>query len=109
MPPTRENEINSVVEMLRTRSLLEEVVDRIGTAALLGEGDPLPDTGKQSSPRADREATGSSHTRTPEQEKAIRLLSKQLGVEAVKKSNIVQVSYDGPSPEVAEAVVAALV
>jgi uncharacterized protein involved in exopolysaccharide biosynthesis len=109
LPPTRENEINSVVEILRTRALLEEVVDRVGPAALLGEGDPLPPSKQPFVPREERETASSSRTRTPQQEKALRLLSKQLGVEAVKKSNIVQVTYEGPSPEIAEDVIAALV
>src|SRR5437764_1941493 len=38
VPQSRENEINSVVEILRSRSLLDAVVDRVGPAALLGEG-----------------------------------------------------------------------
>jgi uncharacterized protein involved in exopolysaccharide biosynthesis len=107
VPPTRENEINSVVEILRTRSVLEEVVDRIGPAALLGEGDPLPPTKSPATPSDEHERT--RKPRTPQQEKAVRTLSKQLSAEAVKKTNIVQLSYDGPSAEVAEAVVAALV
>src|SRR5258708_17214696 len=66
VPPTRENEINSVVEILRTRALLEEVVDRVGPAAILGEGDLLPPR-KQPPPREDRESAASSRTRTREQ------------------------------------------
>jgi uncharacterized protein involved in exopolysaccharide biosynthesis len=36
VPQSRENEINSVVEIMQSRALLEKVVDRLGPAAILG-------------------------------------------------------------------------
>src|SRR4051812_46719821 len=36
VPVSRENEINSVLEILKTRVLLEKVVDRVGPAVILG-------------------------------------------------------------------------
>src|SRR5438132_8696239 len=105
VPQSRENEINSVVEILRSRSLLDAVVDHVGPAALLGEGGlKEADPGKSES---DEKATRKE--RTPQEDNARRKLAKQLTVEAVKKSNVILISYDGPSPEVAEAVVACLV
>src|SRR5438105_4233217 len=35
MPPSREGEVYSVMEMLRGRGLLEKVVDRVGPRAIL--------------------------------------------------------------------------
>jgi polysaccharide biosynthesis protein PslE len=105
IPQSRENEINSVVEILRSRSLLDAVVDRVGPGALLGEGglkepDPARVEPDEKAPRV---------ARTPQEDNARRKLARQLTVEAVKKSNVILISYDGPSPEVAEAVVACLV
>jgi uncharacterized protein involved in exopolysaccharide biosynthesis len=105
VPQSRENEINSVVELLRSRSLLDAVVDRVGPAALLGEGGlKEADPGKS---EADEKATRKG--RTPQEDNARRKLARQLTVDAIKKSNVILISYDGPSPEVAEAVVACIV
>ena len=38
VPPSRENEINSVVEILQSRALLEKVVDALGPAFVLNLG-----------------------------------------------------------------------
>lgn len=37
LPPTRDNEINSVLEILKSRVLLEKVADRVGPAVILGK------------------------------------------------------------------------
>jgi uncharacterized protein involved in exopolysaccharide biosynthesis len=107
VPATRENEINSVVEVLRTRSLREQVLDRVGPAAVLGKGElraaTVPTMG------ADSEQMPESKVPTEEEEQALLWLAKNLDVEAVKKTNIIQIRYDGPTPEIAQAVVRAFV
>jgi polysaccharide biosynthesis protein PslE len=96
---SRENEINTAVEILNSRVLLEKVVDEVGPAAILDGGQPQP------SGRPDTLSPQASQERY----RAITKLTKRLNIEPVKKSNVVAISYDGPSPEIAQTVVAKLV
>jgi uncharacterized protein involved in exopolysaccharide biosynthesis len=96
VPSTRENEINTVVEVLKSRALLERVVSRLGSAALL-EGVRGGDEPEDARERALR------------QSKALRQLSRGLTVEAVKKTNVVRIDFEAASPEAAQEVVTALV
>jgi uncharacterized protein involved in exopolysaccharide biosynthesis len=86
---TRENEINTAVEILKSRVLMEKVVDAVGPSAILAESAPAAPDEKQ-------------------RYRAVAKLTKLLDVEPVKKSNVLAVTYDGPSPEVSQAVVAKL-
>jgi uncharacterized protein involved in exopolysaccharide biosynthesis len=86
---TRENEINTAVEILKSRVLMEKVVDAVGPAAILNESTPATPVEKQ-------------------RYRAVVKLSKLVDVEPGKKSNVLQVTYDGPSPEVSQAVVSKL-
>src|SRR5947209_9052594 len=86
---TRENEINTAVEILKSRVLIEKVVDAVGPAAILAESAPAAPDEKQ-------------------RYRAVAKLTKLLDVEPVKKSNVLAVTYDGPSPEVSQTVVARL-
>lgn len=81
VPQSRENEINSVIEILRSRPLLEQVVDRVGADTVLGTGDLPADFGrKPATPPAE-----SSRQR----DRAVRVLGRKIEVDAVKKSNII--------------------
>jgi uncharacterized protein involved in exopolysaccharide biosynthesis len=85
-PDITEEELNSEVELLRDEDLLKQVVKM---AELVPAGTP------------DRE-------RPAEIEHAARQLSRRLDVDALKKSNLIQVSYKDASPERAARVLAAL-
>jgi uncharacterized protein involved in exopolysaccharide biosynthesis len=87
---TRENEMNTAVEILKSRVLIEKVVDAVGPAAILNESAPATADEKQ-------------------RYRAIVKLTKLLDVDPVKKSNVLAVTYDGPSPELSQSVVAKLV
>ena len=103
---SRENEINSVIEILRSRVLVEKVVDALGPEAIL---DRPP---KSEMSHAEVMTVSSSTTPTDsvqDREKAIVRFIKSLDVEAARKSNVVQISYDGPSPALAQTVVNRLV
>ena len=84
VPVSRDSEINSVVEILQSRSLLEKVVDAVGVGQLLKGASP-----------ADRE-------------RAVRLLTDGVRVAAVHRSNVVQVVFEGRSPELCRSVVGSL-
>jgi polysaccharide biosynthesis protein PslE len=96
VPPSRENDINSALEILTSRYLAEQVVDSVGPAAILGRAAPAP---SGQGPGADA---------GPDRHRAIVKFTRKLEVEAVKKSNVIAIRYDGPSPEVAQAVVSRL-
>jgi uncharacterized protein involved in exopolysaccharide biosynthesis len=85
-PEITEGELNSEVELLRDEDLLKQVVQM---AALVPAG---PAESK----------------RPAEVERAVRMVVQRLNVEALKKSNIIQVSYRDTDPERAARILAAL-
>ena len=85
-PEITEEELNSEVELLRDEDLLKQVVPM---AALVP-----PDT-----PASERQA---------EIEREARKLARRLDVEALKKSNLIQVRYKDTDPERAARILAAL-
>ena len=80
-----ESQINSEIELLKGRDLLEEVVKRVNLA------EPAPDG-------EDGRAV----------EEAVYKLEKDLQVSSVKKANIIEVSYASQSPETAATVLKTL-
>lgn len=86
----RENEINSVVEVLGSRTVLEKTVEQVGAAHVLS----LPD-GAQTSER--------------QREKAIEELEESLGVSAQKGSDVITLWLEADSPERARKILTALV
>jgi polysaccharide biosynthesis protein PslE len=97
-----ENEINSVVEVLTSRQLLERVVAEVGPSAILGYGDSSLVAWSQfdQAPAADGNEI---------RDRALRWLINTVKVTAVRKSNIVQVSCQGQSPEVAQKILTKLI
>jgi polysaccharide biosynthesis protein PslE len=113
IPPSREEEINTAVEVLRSRLLIEEVVDAVGPSAVLKKPDPPGgEKGKPSSPLGQiwdvvDGASGWVLRFVPlsplsEREQAVLKLNKRIGVEAVKRTNVIAVSCEAPSPEFAQ-------
>ncbi|MFO0805468.1 MAG: hypothetical protein U0791_20380 [Gemmataceae bacterium] len=101
VPATRENEINSVLEVIKSRVLLERVVDRVGPAVILGSADY--------DPAAVLPAPAGPSRVVDDRYRAVATLATKVEVEAVKRSNVIQISYEGRSPEAAQAVVGSLV
>ncbi len=121
---SRENEINSVAEILQSRQVFEKVVDAVGPDAILHSTGTLlaaentasrtpsqqaipPQQGSVMPLRALPET--SPHSSLSDRDKAILKLTKLLRVEPVKHSNIVAISYEGYSPETAQAIVTNLI
>jgi uncharacterized protein involved in exopolysaccharide biosynthesis len=104
VPNSRENDVNSAVEILTSRFLIEQVVDSVGPDPILGRGELAL------MPSADTPAREPSSAKLdPERTLAVVKLTRKLDVENVKKSNIISIRYDGPSPEVSQAVVSRLI
>jgi uncharacterized protein involved in exopolysaccharide biosynthesis len=98
----REEQINSEIEIIKSRTLAEEVMKTLDPKAVYKElrndgngflADMLPSSKPNLSPT----------------DKAVLKFEKDLTVEAVKKSNVIQVSYRSKNPIVAATVVNTLV
>ena len=80
IPQSRENEIDSIAEILKSRLLIEKVVDAVTPALLLDLPDGQPATTEQ----------GPLAVGSPRQ-RAIRLVSQQLRTDPVKRSDAIGV------------------
>jgi polysaccharide biosynthesis protein PslE len=108
LPISREGEVHSVLEMLRSRGLVEEVVDTLTPEVILdadaeAQATPLPSIDAL----LDRLADVGLYHRTEPREKAIRRVQKKFRADAPSKSNVVSVSYETTRPELAQQVVQA--
>jgi uncharacterized protein involved in exopolysaccharide biosynthesis len=97
LDPSREERINSEVEMLQGRSILEKVIHDIGPATIYPDIDSPPLI-----------ALGALAKLSPA-DKAFVIFQKKLSVEAVKKSNIIEIKFQHKDPAVAALVVNRLV
>lgn len=102
-PTSREDEINSMVEMFSSRTLLEQLATDVGPERIL---DKPPANANSSGwwPSLDG-LFGSSDPKAD----AIERLTRRLSVSAQRRSNVLSVSYTASSPELAQTVVSRLV
>jgi succinoglycan biosynthesis transport protein ExoP len=126
-PQSQEAELASLVEMMYSRSLLEDVADRIGTEAILkdvvrgGEEEvelsPLEQWTEEAKAHVGiaaaetKAALAQVNLAEPagEREQAIIKLEKQISVESVKRSNVLKLSYFSKNPQLSQQVVTALI
>lgn len=120
IPQSRENELNSVAEILMSRVFIEKVVDLLGPQRVLGPGDDPVAEPALASIAAEPPASVTSRVKkwlqtirpsselTP-RERAVLQVTEQLGVEPMRKSDLILVTYESWSPETAQAVVGKLV
>ncbi len=102
IPTSREWEMGSILEMIRSKVLLEEVVARLGPEAILNKG-PIR------TPLATPAPVPPAMSREPAFVSAVRTLNANLTIEHVKKSTVLSIVYEGGSSELAQAVVSTLV
>lgn len=122
VPANREGELRSIVEILESRVMREQVVARLGAAAIL-EATPWPSAAPDSAspywvarrvsqqandPATSEPLTGADEASTPEElelrERAIQSLESRLLVSIADKSNIITLSFDAPRPDLAQQV-----
>ena len=125
---SRESEINSELEILKSRELAEKVVDALGPKSFLEMPDesildPAAPMGPaQEGLRGLRRIFGWPGSRLQEfliaagivtplsdRERAVILLTKNLTIETQKNSNILFLSYEDRSPELAQTVLGKLI
>lgn len=109
---TREMELNSVAQVLQSRSLLEEVVDEFGPEVILkqrlpSKGPPQPPTAMEQIKAIAGKVVDTASSLIPSKtisprEQAIQKLNQSLGVEVAKKSAVIQLFCTAKSPELAQ-------
>ena len=106
----RENEINSVVDVLESRMLHEQVVKQIGAETILESGQGKAD-GRLSAVRSKLSAVGDwleqMHITDPVSnfERAVQRLQKGVQVHRSKDSSVVAIEYAAANPELAQQIV----
>ncbi len=101
---SRENEINSIFELIRSREILANVVATVGPKIIL-ESDPGVEQVHTASLLGPFNPFGSYS----DEDQAIRHLGNQLKIAAIKKSSVINVSYEAKSPELARDIVEAVI
>ena len=91
---TRDNEINSIRDMLYSRGLVERVVDRIGPEVILGEAELSAET-------KERDPLEKDYLNSPRQ-KAIKTLTEDTYVISSRKSSVLILHAEAASPELAQ-------
>ena len=91
---TRDNEINSIRDMLYSRGLVERVVDRIGPEVILGEAELSAET-------KERDPLEKDYLNSPRQ-KAIKTLIEDTYVVSSRKSSVLILHAEAASPELAQ-------
>ena len=87
---SREREMNSILEILGSRELLDRVVDEIGPAEILATGPAPAEQGE--------DLPDDQHAR----DRAVRELAKRITSELSKDSNVVNVSSRAADPHLAQ-------
>ncbi len=108
---TRESELNSLLEVLRSRSLLEKVVETLGAENIL-KGQipselalPIPTT----SASQETPAIADAKTREPLHQQALAKLEKSVFITVPRKTSTIIIGCKAERPELAQRVVATLV
>lgn len=111
MPTTRENELNSTVDLLTSRMLVERLVDELNPESILEKAPESQEDVAQAS-----QSSGSNWLKSqlaflsrPSREKAIEFVESRLNVSAVKNSNVIGISFEHPSAETTRLVVQKLI
>ena len=98
----REEQINSAIEILKGRQLAEEVIEELGPTAIY----PDLEAGERGFLASFFPVAKDA---LPPMDSALIRFQKDLGVEAVKKSNVIQVNYKNKDRVMAAAVVNSLI
>jgi uncharacterized protein involved in exopolysaccharide biosynthesis len=102
---SRETEVSSILEMLRSRVMIEKLVDEIGPEAILGTT-AASTTSEPESPGALRKLMSLFELDpVSDREKAIGQVTNCLDFAIEKKSDVITVSGTAASPELAQRIV----
>lgn len=119
VPVDREAEINSYVELLNSKQLIEQVVDQVGALRILKRGVKAVESPTGAEPVTESAsvldyafgalgALGVTNN-IPLRERAVIALRKQIEVRPIDKSHVLSITYETHSPELAQEVVDRLI
>ena len=111
---SREEQINSEIEILKSRYLLEKVIDTIGAETIypdLALGREASLLKKVAVFPVIKSLSGSQRwgNNTSPRDRALMRLVKKVSVEGVKKSDVIDITFQSPDPRMAARVVNTLV
>jgi len=95
---SRETEINTDIEVLRGREIVERVVDSLGVGTILNL-----------TARTEKKHLQTSGDSVMKKEQAVALIEKNLTTELIKKTNIINISYQSLNPQTAHDVLDMLI
>ncbi len=104
VPQSRENEINSAIEILKSRALAEKVVTAVGPNVILGRVSLDDNSGQTSS-----QPSTTSEAEQREFIRAVTKFAKSLDVEPVRKSDVIAIRYSSSDPKLCQTVVSRLI
>jgi uncharacterized protein involved in exopolysaccharide biosynthesis len=99
---SRETEVSSVLEMLRSRVIIEKLVDEIGQDVILRPGTATVAAGAASPGMASKVKSWLNLDPVSDHEKAIEQVAKCLDSAIEKKSDVITVSATTDSPELSQ-------
>jgi polysaccharide biosynthesis protein PslE len=114
VPSYRDNELNSVVEVINSYSLAEKIVDALGPRVILESGSPGVSAGEEEMKSKDRSEWKDvllSTVTNPdpnERQRAIRRVTTSLDASTVPRSNVIRVTYLAGSPQTSQAILSKL-
>jgi uncharacterized protein involved in exopolysaccharide biosynthesis len=109
----RKDEVKSVIEVIKSRGVISQVVDQLGPEVLLGggEGGAKPGPLKQAITAPLRAVADWFRSLDPvgERERAIILVERHLYAAAERGSTLVEIAYEAKTPQLAQTVCSAFV
>lgn len=100
---SREVEINSILELLRSRSIAEKVVEKLTPQRILGGGETDNVVTTVSLPAAETPLL-EDYPQESLYEQAIREVDESLNVHAPKQTTVISIEYEADTPELAQMV-----
>lgn len=94
---SRENEINSIMEVIHCRVLLERVVDRLGPKTIV--------SGRLAATSQELQKIPGKSEPSPAREKAVQILERTVRIGHAKKSAVISVECKAGSPKLAQRIV----
>ena len=95
---SREEQINSEIEILKSRYLLEKVIDSLGAETIYPDLKPAEKPSVLGRLMGNRQGT----QKTSPRDRALLRLRKRVSVEGIKKSDVINVSFQSHDPIVAK-------
>ena len=106
---TRESELNSLLEVLRNRSLLDRAVETLGADNILRGRTPAQASVDATTKPSPKPPLTDGQARDPRHQQAVAKLEKNVSISVPRKTSTIIVGCKAESPDLAQQIVATLV